>query len=184
MPPGSSSTPGRVNRTVRDTRIEPHVAVADASESGAHLRGARQTSLSLVEAPGLHQRADGDVERAVALPAVLQTTREQREQLVRHPHGATTGLTVHRAPLAGRLVVGEQLVEAMDFPKRRIGGRLEARLLAAVQDDREARAHDLLVSLELQEIGRLARRLPGWRRQEDREREGTEGSEHGARPER
>ena len=105
IPPGSISTPGRSNRTVRAAGSSMDVPVAHFLHRRLDFRPMRQPAAALVESPNLHQRAHGNVEGPFALPAVFQAGGKQIEQLRGDRHRPLGGVTVDFAPLAVLLVV-------------------------------------------------------------------------------
>ena len=85
MPPRSSSTPASSNAIVRDARIERHMSPADVTPCAGELALRRQAAFAAEEAPRLHQRTDGDVERAAGLAVIAHRVRDEVEQLLGQP---------------------------------------------------------------------------------------------------
>ena len=84
MPPGSSSTPGCANRTVRLAASKTMLRYPTRSSAAANLRAMRQPAGALVKPPDLHQRPDRDIEGAFALPAVFCAGGKQTKHFRRH----------------------------------------------------------------------------------------------------
>ena len=102
MPPGSISTPGRSNRTVWAAGSSMNVPVAHLGQRRRDFRLVGQAAGPLVEPPDLHQRSHRDIERPLALPAVLHARRKQLEQLRRNLDRLVGRVPVDLAPLAVR----------------------------------------------------------------------------------
>src|SRR5215471_12363167 len=105
---------------------------------------------TLVKSPHLHQRSDGNIERAFTLPAVFDAGRQQLVELVRDFHRALGSISIDLAPLAFRTVVGKQAVVTANFVKGILGGRLQFEPVLAIQDQRISRPHGVGARLQPQ----------------------------------
>ena len=86
-------------------RVEMHMPVAHAIQSGGNFRGRWQVAGTSEESPNPHERANRNVEGPGALAAVFQTGCQQVEQLRGNLERPGAGLMVHAAPFAIRLVI-------------------------------------------------------------------------------
>src|SRR5439155_4388576 len=66
--------------------IEQYVAIARTRQSIRNLARLGKRTFATVKAPNFHQRPHRDIEYSAALLAVLQTVRDQLEQLRRKRH--------------------------------------------------------------------------------------------------
>ncbi len=125
IPPGSSSTPGRSNRTVCGRRIQVDVPVSHLGRAPPPPPArCGKWPRALIKSPNLHQRADRDIERAFAFAAVIHARRKQLEQLRRNLDRPLRGPPVDLAPFAFGLVVRKQIVQPPHFIERGIRRRL------------------------------------------------------------
>ena len=115
--------------------------VADSPEHLGDLTGFRDPALAPEEAPGLHQRADRDVERALGLTAVPQALGEEREQLRIDGDGAPGRLAVEAGERALRLVVAHQPVDAVHLVEGRLDDPRQGPRVGPVGHDRVHAAH-------------------------------------------
>ena len=129
------------------------MAVPHFRQRRAHFRPPRQMARALVKSPYLHQRADRDIERALTLAAILQTRREQLEQLRRHLDRPLGRMAIDLTPLALRPVVRKHPVETPDFFKGIFGRRFQPAAILAIQDQGIRRTHGLDGGLQPQLLG-------------------------------
>ncbi len=121
--------------------------IPDAREHAANLGAMRQMTASFVESPGLHQRANGNVESSLTLTAVLDASREKVEQLLGNADGMVSRLTIHLTPFALGPIIGQQLVQSPGLLQRRCHRRLQLVPVLAVCHDRESGPHGVHAAL-------------------------------------
>ena len=122
---------------------------AKAKESPSPVR---QVAGPFIKAPNPHQRSDRNIERALALPAVVQTGFQQPEQLRGYPDGPGGRVAVDQAPFAVWLIVRKQLVETPDFIERSVDGRLHFDPIGPVEGDRPGRTHGVGALFQTEQV--------------------------------
>ncbi len=100
-----------------------------------------QSAFAAEEAPRLHQRADGDVERAARLAAVSQRLRDEVEQLRVDLHGAGGRGPIELRERALRLVMAHQAVDAINFIERLLEDCRQALVVRGVRFDGVVAGH-------------------------------------------
>jgi hypothetical protein len=122
-------------------RVQVDVAVSHILHGRYDLGPVRQVARASIKTPHFHQRADRDVESAIAQPAVLLAGRQDPEQLRRHMHRVVGGLPVHFAPFAIRLIVRKHTVQLPGLVESRFHSRFHLLPVVPVDGDRIGRAH-------------------------------------------
>src|SRR5207253_7236206 len=95
------------------------------------------------EAPGGHQRADGDVERAIGGAAEGGAVFEQVKQARLDAHRLKIGAVIDPTDLAVREVTAQLRVEPLDLGQRLFAGSAQSYLVRAVEQKLEARRHSV-----------------------------------------
>lgn len=109
---------GRVEGNGQRGAIQPHVCAADETARRGELGLRGDAACSAEEAPRLHQRADGDIESAVRVAAVLHRRGEEVEQLPIDFDRMLRRLAIDARQRAVGFVVAHQPIEAIDFVER------------------------------------------------------------------
>src|SRR5262245_53598720 len=108
---------------------------ADMASCAGKLALRRQAAFAAKEPPRLHQRADGDVERAAGLAVITYRLRDEVEQLLRNRDGMPIGFAVDPRQRAVRLVVTHEAVDAVDLIERLVEDARQRLRVAAVRLD-------------------------------------------------
>jgi len=97
--------------------VQLNVLVSHYLERIANLVGRWNTTFPAEKAPDPHERSDCQIEGALAGAAVFDAIGEETEQLPRNYDGVHGRFAVDAAPLTRRLVIREQIIEALNFVK-------------------------------------------------------------------
>ena len=101
--------------------IHHHVRGADVAAGDGELVVGRHAPFAAEESPRLHQRADGDVERARGLAVVAHRLRDEVVQLRVHRDRMPRRLAIEARQRAVGLVVAHQPIDAIDLVERFFG---------------------------------------------------------------
>ncbi len=174
LPGSSSSWRLAMNSTVRVAGREMDVAKAYAGGVGFAFGGSGDLAVVVEEAPGAQKAADGDVEGAVGDFAVAQGGLKEGEGFGVGGDGVRGGFAVDARELARRLVVAEQIVDAVHLFEGGVEGGLAGWLIRGVKEDRPGGAHGGVVAA----VERLGVHGPVAERRAEAEDQGEIGQLH------
>ena len=122
-------------------RIEGYMSAPDQPPRCRQLGVGWHAAFAAEEAPRLHQRSDGDVERAIRIPAVSHGVDDEVEELLFDCNGMAGSLAVHEGQGAVRFVMTHQPVDPVDFVECVLHDTRQVLAIGAVRLDGVHAAH-------------------------------------------